>query len=167
MKFEKSYKKTQIFQFRFFKDYSSIYNNQLYLLPTLEYRNIYDGVNLGLNINNNGILDKPLTFGLAPNYSLKSKSITGFTKFEYNSYFQDQDLYNIKFGLFISRSSFAENSFVSKTLPYLSFNYRDSKNLRSNKNKSVIYNGVETTLSKIEDSDPYTIYSLIILTLVS
>lgn len=133
------------FQFRFFKDYSSIYNNQLYLLPTLEYRNIYDGVNLGLNINNNGILDKPLTFGLAPNYSLKSKSITGFTKFEYNSYFQDQDLYNIKFGLFISRSSFAENSFVSKTLPYLSFNYRDSKNLRSNKNKSVIlrYIGID------------------------
>ena len=144
------------FQFKFFKDYSSINNNQLYLLPTLEYRNIYDGVNLGMNINNNGILNKPLTFGLAPNYSLKSKSITGFTKFEYNSYFQDQDLYNIKFGLFISRSSFAENSFVSKTLPYLSFNYRDSKNLRSNKNKSLIFRYVGIDKDYVESNSNET-----------
>ena len=113
------------------------YNNQLYFLPTLEYRNIYDGLNLGLNINNSGILKKPFTFGVAPNYSVNSKTLTGFTKFEYNTYFQDQNLYNIEFGLFMSRSSFAEDSFVRRTLPYLSFNFKDATNLRSNKFESL------------------------------
>ena len=133
------------FQFRFIKDYVSPYNNQLFLLPTIEYRNIYDGVNLGLNINNKGILNKPFDFLIAPNYSLNSKTLTGFTKFEYNSYFQDQNLYNIMFGVLVSRSSFAENSFVTKTLPYLSFNFKDAKNLRSNKFKSLIlrYVGID------------------------
>ena len=125
------------FQLRLIKDYVSPYNNQLYLLPTLEYRNIYDGINLGLNVNNSGILKKPFTFGMAPNYSVNSKTLTGFTKFEYNSYFEDQNLYNIEFGLFMSRSSFAENSFVTRTLPYLSFNFKDATDLRSNKFKSL------------------------------
>lgn len=125
------------FKLRLIKDYVSPYNNQLYFLPTLEYRNIYDGLNLGLNINNSGILKKPFTFGVAPNYSVNSKTLTGFTKFEYNTYFQDQNLYNIEFGLFISRSSFAEDSFVRRTLPYLSFNFKDVTNLRSNKFESL------------------------------
>ena len=125
------------FQLRLIKDYVSPYNNQLYLLPTLEYRNIYDGLNLGLNINNSGILKKPFTFGVAPNYSVNSKTLTGFTKFKYNSYFEDQDLYNIEFGVFMSRSSFAENSFVTRTQPFISFNFKDAKNLRSNKFESL------------------------------
>ena len=125
------------FKLRLIKDYVSPYNNQLYFLPTLEYRNIYDGLNLGLNINNSGILKKPFTFGVAPNYSVNSKTLTGFTKFEYNTYFQDQNLYNIEFGLFMSRSSFAEDSFVRRTLPYLSFNFKDATNLRSNKFESL------------------------------
>ena len=138
------------FQFRFIKDYVSPYNNQLFLLPTIEYRNIYDGVNLGLNINNKGILNKPFDFLIAPNYSLNSKTLTGFTKFEYNSYFQDQNLYNIMFGVLVSRSSFAENSFVTKTLPYLSFNFKDAKNLRSNKFKSIIFRYVGIDKDYIE-----------------
>ena len=125
------------FKLRLIKDYVSPYNNQLYFLPTLEYRNIYDGLNLGLNINNSGILKKPFTFGVAPNYSVNSKTLTGFTKFEYNTYFQDQNLYNIEFGLFMSRSSFAEDLFVRRTLPYLSFNFKDATNLRSNKFESL------------------------------
>lgn len=125
------------FKLRLIKDYVSPYNNQLYFLPTLEYRNIYDGLNLGLNINNSGILKKRFTFGVAPNYSVNSKTLTGFTKFEYNTYFQDQNLYNIEFGLFMSRSSFAEDSFVRRTLPYLSFNFKDATNLRSNKFESL------------------------------
>lgn len=49
------------------------------------------------------------------------------------------------FGVLVSRSSFAENSFVTKTLPYLSFNFKDAKNLRSNKFKSLIlrYVGID------------------------
>ena len=139
------------FQFRLLKDYTSPYNNQLYLLPTIEYRNIYDGINLGLNINNSGIVDKPFIFGLAPNYSLNSKSITGFTKFEHNTYFQDQDLYNIKFGVSVSRSSFAANSFVNKVLPYLSINFKDATDLRSNKFKSLIFRYVGIDKDYVEE----------------
>lgn len=142
------------FKLRLLKDYESPYNNQLCLIPTFEYRNIYDGINLGININNKGILSKRLTFGIAPNYSTVSKAITGFTKFEHNSYFEDKNLYNIKFGAYVSRASFSENSFVTKSLPFFMFNFKNASDLRSNsfKRLSFRYVGIEKKSSQQLDN---------------
>ena len=68
------------FQVRFFKDVESPHDNQLYFLPIVEFRNIYDGLNLGININNKGVLNKPFLFGITPIYSVNSNALTGFAK---------------------------------------------------------------------------------------
>jgi len=136
---------TKPLQIRLFKDFESPHDNQLYFLPIVEFQNIYDGVDIGMNINNKGILSKPFIFGITPTYSTRSRALTGSVQFQYTNFFEDQNLYNIKYGISISRSSFAENAFVTKSVPYLSFNFRNASDLRSNgfKTLNIRYVGIE------------------------
>ena len=60
-------------------------------------------------------------------------------------------MYNIKFGVSVSRSSFAANSFVNKVLPYLSVNFKDATDLRSNKFKSLIFRYVGIDKDYVEE----------------
>ena len=154
------------FQIRFFKDVESPHNNQLYFLPIVEFKNIYDGLNLGINFNNKGVLNKPFLFGITPIYSVNSKALTGIANVAYNSYFEDQDLYNIRFGMAVSYASFAENAFVTKTVPYLDFNFREAKDLRSNQFKSLNFRYVDIQKDFIEVQDdeiiapPYKVFNI-------
>jgi len=154
------------FQLRFFKDVESPQNNQLYFLPIVEYKNIYDGLNLGVNINNKGVLNKPFLYGITPIYSINSNALTGFAKVIYNSYFEDQDLYNINFGMSVTHSSFAKNAFVTKVVPYINFNIRDASDLRSNQLKSLNlrYVSIEKDFVELEDDQantpPYKVFNI-------
>ena len=154
------------FQLRFFKDVESPKNNQLYFLPIVEFRNIYDGLNLGVNINNKGVLNKPFLFGVTPMYSVNSNALTGFVKVVYNTYFEDQNLYNINYGLAVTHSSFSRNAFVTKTVPYINFNFRDATDLRSNQLKSLSlkYVGIEKDFVEVENDDsiapPYKVFNV-------
>jgi len=154
------------FQLRFFKDVESPKNNQLYFLPIVEFRNIYDGLNLGVNINNKGVLNKPFLFGVTPMYSVNSNALTGFVKVVYNTYFEDQNLYNINYGLTVTHSSFSRNAFVTKTVPYINFNFRDATDLRSNQLKSLSlrYVGIEKDFVEVENDDsiapPYKVFNV-------
>lgn len=47
------------FKFIFFKDLEEPYYNQIFYVPEVEF-NIYDGIALGMRINNKSILNKPL-----------------------------------------------------------------------------------------------------------
>ena len=47
-------------QFRLFKDIEDPYYNQVFLMPLIEYRNIYDGLSLGARIHNKTLLRKRL-----------------------------------------------------------------------------------------------------------
>lgn len=153
-------------QIRFFKDVESPHSNQLYFLPIVEFQNIYDGLNLGVNINNKGVLNKQFLFGITPIYSVNSNALTGFAKVIYNSYFEDKNLYNINFGMAVSYASFAENAFVTKTVPYVNFNFRDATNLRSNQFKSLSfrYVSIEKDFVEIEDDEaiapPYKVFNI-------
>ena len=154
------------FQLRFFKDVESPNHNQLYFLPILEFKNIYDGLNLGININNKGVLNKPFLFGITPIYSVNSNALTGFVKLIYNTYFEDQNLYNINYGLAVTHSSFAENAFVTKTVPYVNFHFRDATDLRSNQLKSLSlrYVSIEKDFVEVEDDNavapPYKVFNI-------
>jgi hypothetical protein len=153
-------------QVRFFKDVESPHDNQLYFLPIVEFRNIYDGLNLGININNKGVLNKPFLFGITPIYSVNSNALTGFAKVIYNTYFEDQNLYNINFGMAVTHSSFAEDAFVTKTVPYVNFNFRDATNLRSNELKSLSFRYVDISKDFVEVEDdeavapPYKVFNI-------
>ena len=154
------------FQIRFFKDVESPHDNQLYFLPIVEFKNIYDGLNLGMNIHNKGVLNKPFLFGITPIYSVNSNALTGGAKVRYNTFFEDQNLYNINFGMAITHSSFAEDAFVTKTVPYVNFNFRDASNLRSNELKSLSfrYVGIEKDFVKVEGdvaaAPPYKVFNI-------
>ena len=154
------------FQFRFFKDVESPQKTQLYFLPIVEFKNIYDGLNLGMNINNKGLLNKPFLFGITPMYSVNSNALTGFVKLIYNTYFEDQNLYNINYGLTVTHSSFARNAFVTKTVPYVNFNFRNATDLRSNQLKSLSlrYVSIEKDLVEVEDDQsvapPYKVFNV-------
>ena len=153
-------------QLRFFKDVESPHDNQLYFLPIIEYKNIYDGLNLGMNINNKGVLNKPFLFGISPAYSINSNALTGFAKVIHNTFFEDQNLYNINFGMTITHSSFAESAFVTKTVPFVNFNFRNATDLRSNELKSLSlrYIGIEKDFVEIEDdvaiAPPYKVFNI-------
>ena len=153
-------------QVRLFKDFESPHNNQLYFLPIIEFQNIYDGVNLGMNINNKGILSKPFVFGVTPIYSVNSKALTGFVKLQYNTLYEDQNLFNIQYGISINHSSFAENAFVTKTVPYLNFNFRDANDLRSNayQRLNLRYIGIEKDFVLATDDEsiapPYKVFNV-------
>ena len=154
------------FQFRFFKDVESPHNNQLFFLPIVEFKNIYDGINLGININNKGVLNKPFLFGITPIYSVNSNALTGFAKVMYNIYYEDQNLYNINYGLSITRSSFAKDAFLTKTVPYVNFNFRNAADLRSNQLKSLSlrYINIEKDFIEVDNDEasapPYNIFNI-------
>ena len=60
------------FQVRIFK-FGANYN-QVFVMPILEYRNIYDGITLGGKIYNKSILRKTFNYNLTPKYSVNSKN---------------------------------------------------------------------------------------------
>jgi hypothetical protein len=153
-------------QLRFFKDVESDHDHQLYFLPILEFKNIYDGLNLGMNINNKGVLNKPFLFGVSPIYSVNSNALTGSIQLIHNTFFEDQNLFNINIGMAVIHSSFARNAFLTKTVPYVNFNFRDATNLRSNKLKSLSlrYVGIEKDFVEVEDgitsAPPYKVFNM-------
>tara|TARA_B110000037_G_scaffold80251_2_gene95695 strand:+ start:6953 stop:9751 length:2799 start_codon:yes stop_codon:yes gene_type:complete len=157
---------TKPLQIRLFKDFESPHDNQLYFLPIIEFQNIYDGIDLGMNINNKGIISKPFIFGITPTYSTRSRALTGSVQLQYTNFFEDQNLYNIKYGISVSRSSFAENAFVTKSVPYLSFNFRNASDLRSNgfKTLNIRYVGIEKDFTNSNEAEstgpPYQIVNI-------
>ena len=90
----------------------------------------------------------------------------GLQRFIYNTYFEDQNLYNINFGMAVTHSSFAEDAFVTKTVPYVNFNFRDASILRSNELKSLSfrYVGIEKDFVEVEDDEavapPYKVFNI-------
>ncbi|TDY11434.1 metalloprotease [Meridianimaribacter flavus] len=125
------------FQFRLFKDIEDPHYNQVFLMPIVEYKNIYDGLNLGAKIYNKTLLRKKLNYKFSPQYSTNSKTLTGSSTVLFTHNIENNNLYNITYGLTASYSSFAENAFVTIVSPTLSFYFRDDKNFRSNKSNYI------------------------------
>lgn len=121
------------FQFRLFKDIEDPYYNQVFIMPQVEFRNIYDGLTLGGKFYNKSILRKRLNYRFAPVYATKSKSITGGSSVFYTHNIEDRDLFNITYGIIAKYNSFAEDSFVTILTPSLSFSFRENEDFRSDK----------------------------------
>jgi len=124
-------------QFRLFKDIEDPYYNQVFIMPQVEFRNIYDGLTLGAKFYNKSVLRKRLNYRFSPVYATKSKSITGSSSLFYTHNIEDMDLFNITYGVVAKYNSFAEDSFVTILTPSLSFFFRENEDFRSNKTRSL------------------------------
>ncbi|WGH76878.1 aminopeptidase [Tenacibaculum tangerinum] len=150
-------------QFRFFKDFENPYYNQLFYYPDIKY-NLYDGLILGVNINNRSIVNHNFDFSITPNYSLKSKNLTGSFSVGYNQFLKESKLYKIRYGISGSNYHYAPELGYNTLSPYISFQLR-RKTLRHIGSKFLIARMVsvhkEIAQNQIKsDRDNYNIFNL-------
>jgi len=120
-------------QFRLFKDIEDPYYNQVFFMPLVEFKNIYDGLTLGSKVYNKTILRKRLNYRFSPQYATKSKSLTGSTSIFYTHNIENSNLFDITYGISASYQSFAEDAFFTRVRPSVSFSFRHDKDFRSDK----------------------------------
>jgi hypothetical protein len=119
-------------KFNFMKDLEEPYYNQIFYVPEVEF-NIYDGVALGMRINNKSILNKPFTFSVTPMFSFNTGTLVGkFSGAVEDNIREEGKLYNIRYSLNGSRFHYAPDAFYSNLTPVVLFRFRD-KNFRTNK----------------------------------
>ena len=102
-------------------------------MPLAEFNNIYDGFTLGVKAYNTTLLRKNFNYRIQPRYALKSKSFTGSASASVTHYLQNSNLYSINYGVRGGYSSYAEDLFVRKIIPSVTFLFRNDDDFRSNK----------------------------------
>ncbi len=150
-------------QFRFFKDFENPYYNQLFYYPDFKY-NLYDGLILGVNINNRSIVNRNFEFSITPNYSTKSQNLTGSFVVAYNHFLKSPDLYKIRYGIGGSNFHYAPELGYNTLTPFVSFQFRRNT-LRDIGSKSFTVRLVsvnkEIASGNIKsDKDKYNIFNL-------
>lgn len=118
-------------QFRLFKDVEDPYYNQVFFMPLVEFNNIYDGLTLGAKVYNKTILRKRLNYRFSPQYATKSKTLTGSTSIFYTHNLENQNLFDITYGITAGYQSFAEDAFFTRIRPSISFTFRNDKDFRA------------------------------------
>ena len=118
-------------QFRLFKDVEDSNYNQIFFMPLAEFRNIYDGLTLGVKMYNKTILRKRLNYRFSPQYATKSRSLTGSTSIFYTHNIENQNLFNITYGISAGYRSFAEDAFTTNINPSISFSFRNDNDFRA------------------------------------
>ncbi|WP_296316457.1 metalloprotease [Winogradskyella sp. UBA3174] len=117
-------------QFRLFKDIEDPYYNQIFLMPLVEFNNIYDGLTLGTKFYNKTILRKRLNYRFSPQYATKSRAVTGSVSAFYTHNIENRNLFDITYGISAGYQSFAQDAFVTRVRPSISFSFRDNSNFR-------------------------------------
>jgi len=124
-------------QFRLFKDIEDPNYNQIFLMPLLEFKNIYDGLTIGSKFYNKTVLRKGFNYKITPNYGTKSKSFTFSGTVSYIQNIENKDLFKITYGLTGKYSSYAPDLFAKVITPFLTFSFRDHTDYRSNKFQAI------------------------------
>ena len=125
-------------QFRLFKDIEDPDYNQIFFMPLIELKNIYDGLTLGTRVYNKTILRKRLNYSFAPQYATKSKSLTGSTSVFYTHNIEEKNLFNITYGISASYQSFAQDAFFTRIRPSVEFVFRNNSDFRADQRDRII-----------------------------
>ncbi len=150
-------------QFRFFKDFENPYYNQLFYYPDIKY-NLYDGLILGVNINNRSLVSHNFQFSLTPNYGLKSRNLTGSFSVGYNHFLRDSKVYKIRYGISGSNFHYAPELGYNTLSPFINFQFRRNT-LRDIGSKFLIARMVSVNKEVApnntqSDQDKYNIFNL-------
>lgn len=130
-------------QFRVFQDIEDPHYNQVFFMPVAEYNNIYDGLSLGARMYNKTVLRKLFNYKIEPRYATKSKTLTGSASVSNIHYLENSNLYRVNYGISGSYSSYAEDLFVTRITPSLSFYFRDDNDFRANKRKILSFRYID------------------------
>lgn len=122
-------------KFNFLKDLENPYYNQIFYVPSIEY-NLYDGIKVGLKINNKSVFNKPFIFDLSPEYSSNTNKIVGGIGVAFNQNVREGRLYNVRYSLSASNSHYAPDALYTRIIPSIQFKFRDP-NFRYNKNEYI------------------------------
>lgn len=117
-------------KFRFLKDLEDPNYNQIMYLPVMGF-NYYDGVILGLSLNNRTVLDKPINFDVIPSYSTNSSSLSGSANITFNQFLRNSNLFSIKYGVGGSHFRYAPDATYQKLTPFVQMRIRE-KDYRKN-----------------------------------
>ncbi|WP_422104145.1 metalloprotease [Winogradskyella sp.] len=120
-------------QFRLFKDIEDPYYNQVFFMPLVEFKNIYDGLTLGTKIYNKTILRKRLNYRFSPQYATRSKALTGSTSVFYTHNIENKNLFDITYGISAGYQSFAEDAFFTRIRPSITFRFRNDDDFRADR----------------------------------
>ncbi|MBP0902271.1 metalloprotease [Mariniflexile gromovii] len=142
-------------QFRLFKDMEDPYYNQVFFMPIVQFNNIYDGLNLGVKAYNKTLLKKAFNYKFEPQYSLKSRTLTGSSFVSMTHQIENRSLYSIYYGIGGAYTSYAPDLFVTQITPSLGFLFRQKDDLRSNKKQSLLFRYIDTN----KDEDVNNIYT--------
>ncbi len=123
-------------RFTFVKDIENPRFNQILYNPRTHF-NAYDGISLGVRLNNKTIKRKPLTVTFEPFYAAKEKALVGSLSTAYSHFNSENDYYLKKFTL--AGSSFHYNTNLRYSSVFASANvFKRNPNLRDNKKQ--LYN---------------------------
>jgi len=149
-------------KFTFFKDIENPKYNQVFFVPTTEF-NLYDGVLLGMKINNRSIIDKPFNFDFTPNYSSKTSTLAGYGSITYNKQNRFSNQFNTRYTLGGTHLHYAPDAFYTKITPSINFRFRNP-NLRKNEGEGFLIRQVYVNREKsnvifVENSENYSVFN--------
>ncbi len=116
-------------QFKFLKDISDPYYNQIFFAPQAAY-NYYDGVIFGIQFNNMSILQRNFEYSITPTYSFKSQNFSGAFHLKYSYYPENTSIYKFSIGASGSSYHYQEDYRYSTLRPSAKI-YFNRKTLRT------------------------------------
>ncbi len=111
-------------QIRFLQDLENPLRNQIFINPFFEY-NYYDGVILGTQIYNEGILHNDFNYSFSPSYSTKAKKFSGSFSLSKTHFFENLKPFALKYGVGGSYFHYNFDLAYTKFKPYISLEFHD------------------------------------------
>lgn len=150
-------------KFTFFKDIEDPYYNQLFYEPNLQY-NYYNGLILGLKLHNKPLISRNLEFRIEPSYATKSNSLIGKFSFSYNHFYEDSNIYLIKYGVSGTNLDYAPDLSYKSFIPYVSVAFKRNS-LRESSSKSITAKLVHINkevlpINSNPEQDEYSVFNL-------
>lgn len=151
------------FKFSLIKDVADPYYNQVFYQPSAGY-NFYNGLILGLKIHNKPFIKRNFEFTLDPSYATKSKTVTGTFSASFNQYFEETNIYKIRYGIFGTTLDYAPNLSYKSFVPFVDLIFK-RKNLRDATQKYIraklLHIDKEIPAGEIKThQDNYSVFSL-------
>ncbi|QED36485.1 M1 family metallopeptidase [Antarcticibacterium arcticum] len=149
-------------QFRLLQDLEDPRYYQVFFMPEVSY-NLYDGIAVGPKVYNKPFLNRNFDFRISPKFGFNSQTIVGSGSISNSHYYDEDNLFAIRYGISGVRFSYGYDLFYEKFTPHLGFFFRNSY-LRDNERQSLILRNINVKrdfdLLNPVDQPNYNVFNL-------